>query len=218
MSAVIAGIVSAVVTIANVVYSIGRVAYNYLIVPIQKITAAIDKVKGFIEKYIQKIRDFVESIMVWSKVDYFIDLVNGVKFLADKVKALLDRNRSALINVLANLYETIAGVAKDCIHIITESLSPVFDRLNRLKADIYEIQKFNIGEIVRDYENITIEIKRMTSELIPRLEEEWKEEVKQVRDSIDLKVITLSRDIDRVASLSEDLKHFVEMLAKAMEL
>lgn len=217
MAAIVVGIVSTLITIGSTVYSVVKTIYDWIVAPLTKAVDIINNVRDIIRGVVETIQGKLDYVLEITKADIFIDLVHGISEFTKLAEDIAKGNKEALLKVIGNLYSSIAGVGKDIIHILSESLKPITDRIEYLQNDIKRINEFSIKKLTDNYVELAKEVKQMNANLIDTFREEIDREINWLKDLTEGKIRTLERDIRAVEFKVEDLDTFTRMYLRMME-
>lgn len=217
MPVVIVGIVTTLITIGTTIYTIAKTVYDWIIKPLTYVKNVIDKVRDIIRSTIDLIRGKIDYVLKITGVDMLLDLTHSVAEFIELVEDIANGNNEALIKALGGVYEAIAGTANDIIHFVSESLSPIFDRLAILKRDINTINKFKLKDITDSISKVVEYVKKMPEELMFEINAEIKEESQRIRDGFAGELAIVDARLTDIISLSKDLEYFTRMFLKVME-
>lgn len=217
MPAIIAPVVSFLVTVGSVVYTIGKAVYDYIIKPLAFVTSVIEKVRAVVRGVIEFIQGKINYVLDFIGADILIDLVTKVREFAELGEAIAKGNKEAILKAIGGTYEAIAGTAYDILTFVSQSLSPIFDRLAIIKSDIERIEKVRFADITRQYEELGEEIKEMPRRLLEEINATIAEESERIKEGFRGELAVVNAELTRVISLSEDLEHFARMFTELME-
>lgn len=217
MPAVVVGIVTAVITIGKTVYDVATWVYDMIIKPVTKITGYINSINDAIKSFTEFIQGKVDYVLDVSGITALTELTEGVRKLIARVETISQGRYDKIILTFADVYKAIGDTASSIIHFTTNALEGVYIAQEKLKSDIKYITEFRIADLTRKYGELGNEIKRMNKELIDRIDREIAEEVKALTTGINDRIRLVEGELGRVRYLTKDLKNFMEMLTKSME-
>lgn len=217
MGQIIAGAIGVVIAIGTAVYEIGKAIYTYLIIPLTKIKEALQVVNGIIKGVIEAIKGKIDYVLKLIGVDVLVDVVRGISYFKGRIEEIAKGHVIDLVEVLGDIYQTIAETAKEIIHFTSSILEPVFDRLAILKKDIKNITDFKMKEVTNAVDKLANEVKTMPKRLLDEINAEIKKESQRLKDGFAGKLAIVDARLTDIISLSKDLSHFAEMFTKMME-
>jgi len=206
-----------VISIAVTVYEIAKFIYDWLIEPLIYIRDAIEDVQEIVRGVIDTIRGKIDYILELSGADVLLDLAHSVAEFLGLAEGIADKSFTSIVLAFGGVYEAIAGTARDIITIMSQALSPVFDRLAILQDDIKTITEFKLKKLTDGYNDLTKEIRAMPEKLMADVKAEIDAESQRIRDGFAGELAVVNVKLTGAIALSEDLKHFSEMFLKAME-
>lgn len=217
MPAVVIWIVTELIIIGTVVYEVVKWVWELIIKPLTRVKEIIEDVQAVIRGVIDTIRGKIDYILELTGIDILIDLTHSVAEFVGLAEDIAEGNKEALLEAFGGVYVAIAGTAKDILTIMSQTLSPIFDRLAILKADIKTITEFKLKTLTKNYEDLAEKIRTMPEELMTNIKAEIDAESQRIRDGFAGELAVVNVKLTGVIALSEDLKHFSEMFLKVME-
>lgn len=217
MPAIIVPIVTTIITVGTVVYEIGKTVYNWIIKPLTKVTEIINSIRDVVRGVVNFLQDKIDYVLDVTGADVLVDLVHGIAEFGKLAEDIANGNKEALVKVLGDLYTSIAGLGGDIIHILSDTLAGVTDRIKVLQDDITYITEFKITKLTEQFARLDEEIKRMNEELIVKLRQDIEDEIAFIKSDMSERVRHLEGEIGTARFLTKDVKHFMEMFTKAME-
>lgn len=217
MPAVVVAVVSAVITVGKIVYDIVKPVYDIIIAPLLKIKEIIESIQAVVRGVIDTIRGKIDWVLEQTGVDILLDLTHSVAEFVELAEDIAKGNKEALLKVFGGVYEAIAGTAKDILTVLSQSLTPIFDRLAILQDDIKTITEFRLKTLTENYEELGREITAMPEKMMKDINSVIDEESERIKAGFRGELAVVNVKISGVIALSEDLKHFSEMFLKVME-
>lgn len=217
MPMVVIAIVTVVITIGTTIYTIAKWIYDVIVKPLTFVKNIVEDVQAIVRGVIDTIRGKIDYILDLTGVDVLLDLTHSIASFVELAEDIAKGNKKALLKAFGGVYEAIAGTAKDILTITSQILSPIFDRLAILKADIKTITEFKLKTLTDNYVKLAEEIRAMPERMMVDIRREIDDESQRIKDGFagDLAVVNVR--LTGVIALSEDLKHFSEMFLKVME-
>lgn len=217
MAVLVSWLVVTIVTIGVTVYEIAKWLYDLIIKPITKLTDILKTINDVITAFVEVIQGKIDYVLDITGITALTELTEGVRKFIKRTEEIAKGNYNKIIQTIADLYLAIGDTASSIIHFTTNALEGVFIAQEKLKADIKYITEFKIANLTRQYGELGEEIKRMNAELIDKIDREIAEEVKILTTGINDRIRIVEGEVGKVRYLTKDIKNFMEMFTKAME-
>lgn len=125
--------------------------------------------------------------------------------------------KGALIDALLGIYDAMVGTAGDMTELMFIEINGVYKRIDDLRDDIKPMIGVEIDKLLDPLSPLMVKITDYTEIAVGVLHDDIEIQLVDLRGDLNARFTFVHKEVDVVATLSADVKHFMEMFIKAME-
>jgi len=182
---------------------------------IKRIVGVSDRVDLLLGSIHDRIEEYLEKTdKPWLKaLSKSLDDFVGAAYLILTRKSA----KGAIVDALLSIYDAMTGTAGDITELMFIEIDGVYKRIDMLRDEIKPMIGVELDNLLLPLGPVMEMITGHAETVMSILHDDVEIQITDLRGNLDTRLSFIHKEVDVVATLSADVKHFMEMFTKAME-